>query len=1132
MAKRETRPDKGQGHDPATFPPDQAARDLIVRELDRNVLVEAAAGTGKTTSLVARIVNLIRQGKCQVGSLAAVTFTRKAAAELRGRVQVELEKAIREATGVEKERLADAVKHVERAFLGTIHSFCARMLRERPVEAGIDSEFVELDDAQDSELRRQAWSEHLERLIVAKDPVLEELALLGVEIGELRTTFERFADFPDVAEWPAPVVPVPDPESLLTALRSYVQHIRALEPALPLEYGNDKLIPQYRRLLRAVRHTDFESPAELLTVLAPFVSSSRDEASDPAVVQKQWPGGKAQAEAEKARWRAFGQNYATPYVQALRRVRYRVVLDLLRPAVQIYDRLRSAGGWLNFQDLLLAAAGLLRHSPAIREYFRKRFTHLLIDEFQDTDPIQAEVMMLLTSDDPHEGNWRRCRPKPGSMFVVGDPKQSIYRFRRADIVTYNEVKRIIVSTGGEVVALSANFRGTAPLVEWINGSFTGRFPAAATQFAPVYSSLQVGRLDERAGDLAGLYSLKATGANKEEILVNESQIVARIVRHALDSRRKVPRSAREHDQPEAAQPGDFLIVTRNTANLSRYAGALQALGVPHHVTGGTALNELEELPLLCACLRALVRPDDPVALIGVLRSELFGISDAALYEFKRAGGQFSFRQPVPSIGLSPEHDAALRDSLGRLQRYFGWLDALPAVTCIERIADDLGLLARACAAPGGDVRAGSLAKVFELCRAAVREQLSMVDLLEYLERLVTADEKYDGISVRPHGAPVVRLMNLHKVKGLEAPVVILADPTGNFEHPIDLHIDRFGESVRGYMAVYAPRPEAGFSTPRLIACPPEWARYEETERDFLQAENERLLYVAATRAGTCLVVSRREKRANENPWRSLADDLADRGILEDPGPQSAPARPQVHVREEDVKAGVKQINDRWTAVCQPTYKVEAVKAAALSRALPGSDARPVASDSGDTSLEIDSGNAAAAGERGVEWGEDMHVLLESAMRRPGADLKSLARSLTREREIVDDDDQRVTLLLEMVAKVRQSEIWKRAHASERVLAEVPLTMMTEEDEASSSLPTLQRGAIDLVFREAQGWVIVDYKTDRVDAKSVKAKVEHYRPQVESYAKAWARLVGEPVREIGLFFTYVNRYECLSSVLHD
>ncbi len=1106
-------------------PPDQPARDLIVQELDQNVLVEAAAGTGKTTSLVARMVNLIRQGKCQVGSLAAVTFTRKAAAELRGRVQVELENALRGAAGIEKERLDDAVKHVERAFLGTIHSFCARMLRERPVEAGVDSNFAELDDAQDRELRRQAWSEHLERLVTARDPVLDELEELGVDIGELAPTFERFADYPDVAEWPAPAVPVPDPEPLLAALRSYVAHIASIMPSLPIESGNDRLIPHYRRLLRAVRQTDFETPADLVAVLAPFVSSFRDEPSEPSIVQKQWPGGKAQAETEKARWIAFGQHHATPYIQALRRARYRVVLNALRPAVLAYDRLRQEGGWLNFQDLLLAAARLLRESTAIRQYFRKRFTHLLIDEFQDTDPIQAQVMLLLTAGDPGETDWRRCRPVPGSLFVVGDPKQSIYRFRRADIVTYNEVKRIIESTGGTVVSLTANFRSASSLVEWINESFNRRFPPAPTQFAPVYSALQVGRRDERSGDLAGLYVLKAPGGKKAEILANESQIVARTLRHALDSGRKVPRAVRERGEPDAAQPGDFLIVTRNKASLSQYAAALQALGVPHQVTGGTALNELAELPLLCACLKALVHPDDPIALVAVLRSELFGLSDSALYQFKRAGGRFSFRQPIPSRGLSPDNAQAIGDAMHRLERYLGWLDSLPAVTAIEQIADDLGLPARACAAPGGDVRAGSLAKVIELCRWVQHEQLSIVDMVEYLERLVTADEKYDGISVRPPEAPVVRLMNLHKVKGLEAPVVFLADPTGKYEHPIDLHIDRSSDRVRGYMAVYAPRPEIGFTQPRLIACPLEWARFEEAERDFLEAENERLLYVAATRSGTCLVVSGRDKRPAENPWRSLAEDLAAHELHQDPGPQPAPSRPQVSVGLADVEAGASAISQRWSAVGKPTYRVEAVKAAALAGASSPSESQFRAEASGAKPVDVEPAEPATQAERGVDWGQDMHNLLDAAIRRPDRDLESLARSLLREAERDEHDDHWLQQLLKTARKVQQSEIWKRARASSRILSEIPFTMLakTEDDEARSGVQTLKRGAIDLAFFEGGGWIIVDYKTDRVTDRSVAAKVEYYRPQVQGYVEAWQSLVNEPVIESGLFFTSLDRY---------
>ena len=538
-------------------------------------------------------------------------------------------------------------------------------------------------------------------------------------------------------------------------------------------------------------------------------------------------------------------------------------------------------------------------------------------------------------------------------------------------------------------------------------------------------------------------------------------------------------------------------------------------------------RSLEELPLLCACLRALVRPDDPVALIAVLRSELFGISDEALYQFKRAGGRFTFREPITANGLAQEHDKPIRDSFDRLYRYFQWLDVLPAVASIERIADDLGLLPRACASSGGDVRAGSLAKLFELCRAVGSEQLSMVGLLDYLDRLRTADEKYDGISVRPHGAPVVRLMNLHKVKGLEAPVVVLADPTGNYEHPIDLHIDRSGASVRGYMAVHAPRPEVGYSTPRLIACPPEWPRFEETEQEFLQAEKQRLLYVAATRAGTCLVVSTREKRANENPWRILAEDLSGRDIHEDPGPQTAPARKTVRVSLADVEAGVKDIDERWRTVRQPTYKVEALKAAALRSDRKEGDVHRPTDSLSDSKFEIGTDSAPATAGRGVEWGEDIHVLLETAMRRPSADLSSLARSLSREREGDFDVEDRAADLVTTVQKVMKSEIWKRAQASQRTLAEVPLTMMADGDESRTLLPTLQRGAIDLVFFEPGGWVIVDYKTDRIEGTSVKAKVEHYRPQVESYARAWARLLRQPVKEVGLFFTQLNRYEPLS-----
>jgi ATP-dependent helicase/nuclease subunit A len=1146
MPKRTNQPEL-QGFDRPPGPADQVQRDSIANDLDCNLLVEAGAGTGKTTSLVARMINLIKKDKCPIENLAAVTFTRKAAAELRSRFQIGLEEAARESSGSERERLAKAVARIERCFLGTIHSFCARLLRERPVEAGVDSEFTELEEDEDQELRRRAWAQWVERMIFDDDPLVAQLEELGLEFTQLEPAFEQFADYPDVEEWPAAEITPPDLGPVVGSLRDYLSRIQALEPSLPREPKNDKLITEYRRLLLAARQTDFRRAADLFELLVRF------EKATPKVVQKEWPGGKAQAVDEERAWAEFAVTHAAPFLATWRAVRYRAVMRAMSSAVETYDHLRRAAGALNFQDLLLSAARLLREHPAVRTYLRARFTHLLIDEFQDTDPIQAEVMLLLTADDPSLTNWRRCRPVPGSLFVVGDPKQSIYRFRRADIVTYNEVKEIIAGNGGRVLALTANFRTTAPLVGWINHTFAGRFPAEATETAPRHSPLVVGRVDALSGDLAGLYRMNAQGKNKDEILAHEPALVARTIRHALDSPLSVPRSSRESRQPPSAQPGDFLIVTRNTTNLSRYAGELQALGVPHQVTGGSALNGLAELSLLATCLRAVARPDDPLALVAVLRSELFGLSDAALYAFRRAGGRFNFRSSVPTGLLTEEDEHALADAFRRLNRYYAWLFVLPPVASIEKIAADLGLAARSCIEPGAQVGAGSLGKVCELARLAQSDQPSVMGVVEFLERLVATEEKHDAIAARPHKAAVVRVMNLHKVKGLEAPVVFLADPTGHLVHPVALHIDRSADRVRGYMAVYEPNESFG---PRpLLACPHDWNERAAREREFQQAEENRLLYVAATRAGTCLMVSGRDTLPNQDPWHSFTPDLGDCPVYADPGPQTAPVRASVVVTPHDVEAAREAIEDRWQEIRQKTYVTEAIKEWSLKGASPavttpvsdaaasaglkrvsqlaeGDPLRRAGQPPSDTARQSAAADRpprttpvhleeVAPGEHGVEWGEDLHSLLEAAMKQSAADLEGLARSLTRERE---GDQSRVEALVASARAVQQSVIWKRAQVSRRVLVEVPLLM---QGPSRDSLPSVHRGVIDLVFREANGWVIVDYKTDIVERSDLRSLIEHYRPQVEAYAAAWRALQPEPVHEIGLFLTRLNDYVPLS-----
>jgi ATP-dependent helicase/nuclease subunit A len=1093
-------------------PPDQAQRERIATDLDHTLLVEAAAGTGKTTCLVARMVGLLRTGKCRVETLVAVTFTRKAAAELRTRFQLSLEKEVGNAKNDERQRLINALGQIERCFVGTIHSFCARLLRERPVEAGVNPGFIELDEELDSQLRQQAWREHVATLITTGDPILPELEKLGLKVSpstrrnlslvtelnelglepaELGPAFMSYAEYADVEEWPAKSVPLPDLKPCIQALEDYVRHISSL--SLPADPGNDKLIPKYGMLKRMASSLDLHNPAELMEVLEQF-----SELDHKKVVQKNWPGKKAQAISELASWNDFAIRYAVPLVQTWREHRYEPVMRIIRQARDLYDALRRARNGLNFQDLLLRSAKLLRDKPEVRRYFRERFTHLLVDEFQDTDPIQAEVMLLLTADNSQETDWQLCNPVDGALFVVGDPKQSIYRFRRADIVTYSKVRSIIERAGGEVIPLSANFRSVKLIVDWVNRCFAPVFPAQADAYQPANRPLDVGRSkgNLRTSVVERLQS-PADLTRNDQVAEHEADLIARTIRRAIDEKWPLPRTEGEleHGLPEHVVAGDFLIVARYKPRLTQYARKLQQYGVPHSVTGGHVLNEVPELELLHTCLNAVTRSDDPIALVAVLRSELFGVADTVLYDFRRRGGRFSYNTEIPE-GLPSGDAEVLRDAFQRLRTYAGWLRKLPTVAAFERVAGDLGLIARACASEEGDAHAGSLLKAFELLRSCPGDLAG--DCVEALSRLVDHAEQHDGITVRPSVDAPVRLMNLHQCKGLEAPFVFLVDPAGENQHDVSVHIDRSGSRPRGYLAVYGPRRSEYGPLP-VLAHPPDWRMWADEEEQFLQAEAKRLLYVAATRAGVKLVISQRDgTKNNRNPWQLFDRELQQAKPFAEPGAVETRETSTVSIDADDWKREVDSIEDRWRGVMQPTYAVQAIKESAIKVGTkPHGEMK-----------------------NGAGWGELLHGLLEAAIKQPAGDLRGLALSTLENLEL---PASLIDEAIQAVAQVIASPLWQRALAAERSLAEVPIAYLLAAHESNSGLPTVLRGVIDLVFKEDRGWVIVDYKSERVDASEIPALVKYYRPQIEAYAAAWEKVVGQPVIERGLFFTHCGNY---------
>ncbi len=1027
------------------FPlPDQDQRDQIHNELGKCMLVEAAAGTGKTTSMIVRMVAILATGRCKdISKLVAVTFTKKAAAELRSKFRISLEQAANNKKDKEKNNLEKALSNIDKCFIGTIHSFCARLLRERPVEANIDVAFSELDEVDDARMRHDAWNNYINGLISSDpDGILDELKGIGIQPSYLEDAFLRYTNYPDVDSWPIPKKAscIPDIETIVGEIHEYINHMNKISKDLPYETGSDTLIPMYRRIPRRVSNLgDIKNISQLIEVLNEFKKNKK-------ITQKVWKQDglftAEEAKIELSRWQLFREKKVIPLLDQIYQCRYDSVIRVLEQAEKEYDRLKRNRGCLNYQDLLIKSAELLREHAHIREYFSKRFTHLLVDEFQDTDPIQAEVMMLLTATDPNQRDWRKCYPRSGSLFVVGDPKQSIYRFRRADIVTYNQVKEIIErgdgkGSKGTVVQLSANFRSTEEIINWVNDVFkpvateqvteavTLRFPDKPTEESPDYVPLQVGRIEEKKAKLNGVYYLAIPEeySRKDDAIEYDAERVARTIRYIISSGITIPRNDRDLKDKkvkEKIEYSDFLIITRNTTNLGTYAKKLQKYGIPHQITGGTALNEVRELKLLYSCLTAVIHPDNPVALVGALRSYVFGISDAALYNYKKAGGFFNFNSSLPK-GMSREETQAFDEAFSRLKNYSMWISKMPHISAIEKIIADLGLLVLAANHEGGDIQAGGVAKAIEILRNAQTEMWTISDLVKYLGQLVEIEEKYDGISVLPQEQPMVRVMNLHKVKGLEAPIVFLADPSGESNHGADIHIDRTGNEVQGYMLI--SRPSSGYQS-TMLAKPENWEKWEEKEMVLRRAEELRLRYVAATRAGVIMIISQRLSNNKHNPWQYFYPYIPSEREMPDPGEQKAPRINKTEINETDVKKASNEILERILFSRKTTYAVKGAKELALS--LPKLD-----SFESNQFNALDSVIPAAEdGEHGVEWGSVIHSLLQVVMENPKADILELARSTLIENNIDVDHAQTAKDTVESVMK---SDIWQWARRPSNAL---------------------------------------------------------------------------------------------------
>jgi ATP-dependent exoDNAse (exonuclease V) beta subunit len=1160
---------------PPARPADWADRERVRTDLGHSYIVEAAAGTGKTTELVARIVNVLSTGTARsIEDIVAVTFTEKAAGELKLRLRETLEVERRAAVGEAQERLDTALQFLEEARVSTIHGFCADLLRERPIEARVDPQFQVLTDDQAARLYDVAFDAWLQSQLA--DPGE------GVRRSLRRTSRRSFGADPDedgpierlrragraLLEWRDH--PAPWRRDAFDRLGDITRLVGLLAGFVEISSGpswdRDPLYQdtaQARSAMAAIRdglvpEDDWDGLEALLV----------DLHRDRGFARPRKGGGAAYS---RRHTRAAVWDARQRLSDALGDFERRANADLaaalqadLMDSLERYERLKASEGGLDFVDLLLVTRGLLRDNADVRRTFRSRITHVFVDEFQDTDPLQAEILILLSgqpeADRDSPVNWRDVTPRPGALFIVGDPKQSIYRFRRADIGTYDTVCAWLRDRGAQNAWLTTSFRATPRIQHLVNAAFEPMMQGDPVTLQPRYVPLTPSRDDfEDQPSVVVIPVPRPYGARyitKGAIETSLPEAVGAWVSWLTrESGWKVAERNRETGAVERVdiRPRHICLLFRRFTSFNDdvtrpYVEALEARDVPHLLVGGKSFHDREEVETLRAALSAVEWPDDELSVFATLHGALFAIGDDVLFEYRHHFKRFHPYQV-------PEHLTARLQPIGQALTLLRELHQRRNQRPVADTMADLLAATRAHVAfalrPGGEQALANVLYIADLARRYEAEGgLSFRGFVEALGDAADRSEAPEA-PILEDGSDGVRLMTVHKAKGLEFPVVVLVDLTCRLSRDT---ADRYLDSTRDLCAVRL----AGWAPADLLDHEPL-----EVERD--RNEGHRVAYVAATRARDLLVVTAVGDAPFTDGWLSPLNDAIYpqarhrreatpvdgvppfRGdtVLERPGGDPAtletmqPGRhalgaragapydvvwwdPGVLALDEAHATGVRHETligkDAPRGVVDETRQAfeawEASRERALSDArrpslavltasewAAGDDPLPSGGNPPGVAVESIPREVDAARPSGVLFGALVHAVLASVPLDSASD--SIERVAERTAKLLDASKSDTAAAAAVARGVLKSAVISRAAASTDCRREVPVTM-------SDGNGIIVEGVADLVFLESGRFVVVEFKTDVEIGREGLAR---YRRQVGFYAAGVAAATGLPAEGV-------------------
>jgi ATP-dependent exoDNAse (exonuclease V) beta subunit len=1171
---------------------DAAARHAIAHDLDDTLIVEAAAGTGKTTELVNRILRTLSTGRATMAGIVAVTFTEKAAGELKLRLRERLEHDRAETADPEVvARLEAALETLEEAHVNTIHGFCADLLRERPVEACVDPLFVVLTEPESDRMYTRAFRAWLQDVL--RDPPEGVRRALrrssapsfgggegGGPIDRLRSAGRALAEHRD---FPEPWMRAPfDRAAEIDQVAALLHRLADLTASPSSERDNLYIDTDgVRRLSRQIRLEQQFGSHDLDGWEARLIDLTRDRGLSRTRRGSGYRFGRDVARTDVlaardelfARLQQFRRDADADLAACLQRE--------LAGATERYQAMKHAAGALDFTDLLARARLLLATRGDVLAHLRRKFTRIFVDEFQDTDPVQAEILLRLAGG------------VPGKLFIVGDPKQAIYRFRGTDVGTYWRACRELSAAGGRVLQLTTSYRSVPEIQRFVNEAF-GRHmtgdertlqaayvplahnrPSLGTQ--PAIVALPVPSPYGRGG-FGG--SLRASGKAIDESLPDAVGAFIDWLRDENNGWQVTERGANGSETRVPIQPRHVAVLFRRFVSFGedvtrRYIDAIEARGIPHLLVGGKSFHDREEVETIRAALAAIEWPDDELSVFATLKGSLFAVDDESLLEFRhRFGGFHPFRIPrelggnsgleLALSGERTEHLLPIAEALRLLQQLHRARNYRPVADTVGRLIAEtrahVGFILR----PAGEQALANVLHVAELARQY--ESGRGISFRGFIDELRAASESEAAEApIVEEGSDGVRLMTVHKAKGLEFPVVILADLTCRMSRS---DASRYLDASRNLCAMrlggWAPRELYDHEA-------------DEVARD--QAEGVRLAYVAATRARDLLVVPaigdepwdggwfsplndalypplavrRQPRRGMQCPAFRSKDSVLQRPNGEpagsstvcpgqfafdgydvvwwDPGALDLGRKPPFGVRREDlivkdvpkhVIADGRSRYDQWLmarsdareAGERPSMRVATVRELVHEEA-PMDRRAEVLRHENDALRRVDDASRAVqtvdlrrAAHEDRPGGQGFGLLVHELLSRTPFDAAPEALALQAETQarVLGLTAAEAGEAASLAARVMAHELWTRARAADARGAcrrETPVTLLLEDG-------TLVEGIVDLAFEEAGSWTVVDYKSDRELAAEGE---DRYRRQVALYASAIERATSRPAAAV-------------------